>query len=137
MGATFNGCSINRKLVELHSKDGSLVSNILNPFSSDTRPFFFLFDPPHLIKTTRNCWASKARTLWVRVYMHMQKFCTLFTRHCYPWQNNGKEIKWTHLWRLYYLSRTPTGLSLLPKLKFEHVHLNYFSKMRVDLAAQV
>ena len=29
------------------------------------------------------------------------------------------------------------GLSLLPKLKFEHVHLTSFSKMRVDLAAQV
>ncbi len=29
------------------------------------------------------------------------------------------------------------GLSLLPKLKFEHVYLTSFSKMRVDLAAQV
>jgi len=29
------------------------------------------------------------------------------------------------------------GLSLLPKLKYEHVHLTSFSKMRVDLAAQV
>ena len=29
------------------------------------------------------------------------------------------------------------GLRLVPKLKFEHVHLNSFSKMRVDLAAQV
>jgi len=33
---------------------------------------------------------------------------------------------------------TPTpGLTLVPKLKYEHVHLNNFSKMRVDLAAQV
>ena len=30
-----------------------------------------------------------------------------------------------------------TGLALLPKLKYEHVHLSSFSKMRVDLAAQV
>ncbi len=31
------------------------------------------------------------------------------------------------------------GLSLrvLPKLKYEHLHLTFFSKMRVDLAAQV
>ena len=29
------------------------------------------------------------------------------------------------------------GLRLVPKLKFEHIHLNTFSKMRVDLAAQV
>ena len=42
---------------------------------------------------------------------------------------------------LYYrnagaVSNTP-GLSLLPKLTFEHVILTSFSKMRVDLAAQV
>ena len=54
-------------------------------------------------------------------------------------QFDGKDILWTHLWRLYYANRSTTcpGLALLPKLKFEHVHLNNFSKMRVDLAAQV
>ena len=30
-----------------------------------------------------------------------------------------------------------TGLRLVPKLKFEHIYLSSFSKMRVDLAAQV
>ena len=30
-----------------------------------------------------------------------------------------------------------TGLRLVPKLKFEHIHLTSFSKMRVDLAAPV
>lgn len=30
-----------------------------------------------------------------------------------------------------------SGLSILPKLKYEHVYLTSFSKMRVDLAAQV
>ena len=29
------------------------------------------------------------------------------------------------------------GLSLVPKLKFEHIYLGSFAKMRVDLAAQV
>ena len=29
------------------------------------------------------------------------------------------------------------GLTLLPRLKYEHVHLASFSKMRLDLAAQV
>lgn len=29
------------------------------------------------------------------------------------------------------------GLTTLPKLKYEHVYLNSFSKMRVDLASQV
>ena len=52
-------------------------------------------------------------------------------------QNNGQDIKWNHLWSLYYRNRSPTGLAILPHLKFEHIHLNSFSKMRVDLAAQV
>jgi len=29
------------------------------------------------------------------------------------------------------------GLTLVPKIKYEYVYLNNFSKMRVDLAAQV
>lgn len=29
------------------------------------------------------------------------------------------------------------GVQLVPKLKYEHVHLNPFLKMHVDLAAQV
>ena len=30
-----------------------------------------------------------------------------------------------------------SGLTVVPNLKYEHVHLTSFSKMRVDLAAQV
>ena len=33
-------------------------------------------------------------------------------------------------------TQTP-GLSMVPKLNYEHLHLTTFSKMRVDLAAQV
>ena len=33
-------------------------------------------------------------------------------------------------------TETP-GLYLVPKIKYEHVYLTSFSKMRVDLAAQV
>lgn len=29
------------------------------------------------------------------------------------------------------------GVSLVPKLKYEHIYLTSYSKMRVDLAAQV
>ena len=53
-------------------------------------------------------------------------------------QCNGKDIKWNHLEELYLLDTTPgNGLRLVPKLKYEHIHLTTFSKMRVDLAAQV
>ena len=65
MGATFDGASVNRRLVKLHNYEKKLVHKVTNPHSADRRDFFFFSDPPHLIKTTRNCWASKARSLWV------------------------------------------------------------------------
>ena len=68
MGATFDGASVNRKLVKLHDPRNNLIHKILNPYAAEGRDFFFIFDPPHLIKTTRNCWASKARTLWVCMF---------------------------------------------------------------------
>ena len=56
-------------------------------------------------------------------------------------QNNGKVIAWRHLQDLYARDsgsvREQPGLAMVPKLKYEHVHLNSFSKIRVDLAAQV
>jgi hypothetical protein len=38
---------------------------------------------------------------------------------------------------LYYRDNGSSQLSMAPKLKYEHVYLSSFSKMRVDLAAQV
>ena len=53
-------------------------------------------------------------------------------------QCNGKPIIWKHLEDLYIKDTSEgTGLRKLPKLKYEHIHLSSFSKMRVDLAAQV
>ena len=56
-------------------------------------------------------------------------------------QVNGQFIEWKYLQDLYEkLSATAVsshGLSLVPKLKREHVQLTSFSRMRVDLAAQV
>ena len=52
-------------------------------------------------------------------------------------QNNGKFILWEHLTALYEKDRLNSQLSLVPKLRYEHIHLTGFSKMRVDLAAQV
>lgn len=53
----------------------------------------------------------------------------------------GQKIDWDLIVKLYETSAgaitsTP-GLSLVPKLKLEHIRLTNFSKMRVDLAAQV
>ena len=53
-------------------------------------------------------------------------------------QVNGKYIEWGHLYeRLSTTYIQSFGLSVLPKLKLEHVKLTGFSRMRVDLAAQV
>ena len=57
----------------------------------------------------------------------------------FPAQNNGKNITWEHIKLLYHnicgaQASTIPGLSLVPKLKYEHIFLG---KMKVDLAAQV
>lgn len=53
-------------------------------------------------------------------------------------QYKGKFILWSHLRDLYKKDTdTAMGLRLLPKIKYEHVSLTSFSRMRVDLAAQV
>ena len=39
--------------------------------------------------------------------------------------------------RKFSIAKDSPGLSIVPKLTFEHVKLTSFSKMRVDLAAQV
>ncbi len=51
------------------------------------------------------------------------------------------EISWSHLAALYYhdvgAHCEAAGLALVPKIKYEHIYLTNFSKMRVDFATQV
>lgn len=67
MGLTCDGLAANRQLFRLHAPRGNteLVHKATNPHSSDGRYFFFFSDPPHLLKTIRNCLANKNRHLWV------------------------------------------------------------------------
>ena len=55
---------MNRRLVKIHDLKEKFTFKVQNPYAEDGRDLFFS-DPPHLIKTTRNCWASKSRSLWV------------------------------------------------------------------------
>lgn len=59
----------------------------------------------------------------------------------YFMQCNGQHIDWQFLIQLYKANTgrdtDSPGLSILHKLKYEHLHLTSFSKMRVDLAVQV
>lgn len=53
-------------------------------------------------------------------------------------QCQGREIGWKHIVKLYDRNMgAATGISMVTKVKYEHVFLSSFSKMRVDLAAQV
>ena len=67
--------------------------------------------------------------------MHASSYFTL----CMPlMQCDDKYISWDHLKELYDADVQPgIGIRIVPKLKLEHIQLSAFSKMRVDLAAQV
>ena len=74
---TCDGLAANRQLFRLHAPKRSkeLVHKALNPYSKENR---YLSDPPHLMKTIRNCFANKNRHLWVRacqVVVWMVKLC--------------------------------------------------------------
>lgn len=52
----------------------------------------------------------------------------------------GQSISWEHICQLYQQnlgSVDNVGVSMVHKLTLEHINLTSFSKMRVDLAAQV
>ena len=58
LATTCDGASCNRKFMKLHGEAAELVHKTENPYSNEPRPLFFISDAPHLIKTTRNCWAN-------------------------------------------------------------------------------
>ncbi|KAL5469038.1 hypothetical protein EMCRGX_G030227 [Ephydatia muelleri] len=117
LGVTLDGASVNRSLVKLHqSPSDPIPYRTKNPFSGDNRYLYFFSDVPHLVKTVRNCFMSSRRSLWCK----------------------GKNIWWSHVKKFYNEdSSAGMGLRMVPKLKYEHLHISSFSAMRVDLAAQV
>ena len=118
-----DGASPNRRFFGMHEDldgkgDISYVHRTINLYAKE-RYIYFFSDPPHLLKTARNCLhnsgsGKNSRYLW----------------------NNGLHLLWGHISRMYYKD-LENGLHLLPKLKIEHIQLNSFSVMRVNLAAQV
>lgn len=84
------------------------------------RKLFFISDPSHLIKTTRNnLWSS---------YPGGSK---------YLW--NGEDMTWSMIANIFHESRcdTPQCLVKLPKLSVRHIYPNSYDKMKVNFAAQV
>jgi len=62
-------------------------------------------------------------------------FAHIANRQCV--QNNGGEIKWSHLVELAEKSTSNAGLYIGNKLTREHLNLTSYSRMNVCLAAQV
>ena len=69
LGATLDGNAVNRRLIKLHQPSSDLLYKVRNPYAQEERFVFFFSDPPHLVKTIRNCWQSKARSLWVCLFI--------------------------------------------------------------------
>ena len=132
LATTFDGASVNCRLVKLHDTSVE-VHKVRNVHASDGRDLFFFSDHPHLLKTTRNCWSSKSRTLWVcNIYIFL--VVNILHKIYYA------EGSMLHIMAASGYDKDKgkgSGLSLVPKLKFEHINLSSFSRMRVDLAAQV
>ena len=83
LAVTGDGASTNRKFFRMNSypADG-LHYKTLNPYSSGARYLFFISDPPHLLKTTRNCWSHSSlhgskRKLWVNS-LHVYTLCIVY-----------------------------------------------------------
>ncbi|KAL5497084.1 hypothetical protein EMCRGX_G013484 [Ephydatia muelleri] len=56
LAITADGASSNRRFFKLHDPTAKFLHKTLNTHDPD-RYIFFFSDPPHLIKTTRNCWS--------------------------------------------------------------------------------
>ena len=65
LALTCDGASTNRRLWKLHSNGERVTYKVNNIFAQPARPLYFISDPPHLLKTTRNCWWNSKRMLWV------------------------------------------------------------------------
>ena len=118
-----DGASPNRKFYDLHvnlvgeDHSSDLIHRTVNLFAP-SRCIYFFSDAPHLVKTARNClfnsgFGKHTRLMW-----------------------NGKELIWNHIAQLYH-SDMEQALHQLPKLTPDHISLNSFSKMKVNLAVQV
>jgi len=113
-----DGASQNRKYFNLHSAD-EITFKTKNLYALDDRDIYFISDPPHLLKTARNCFANS--------YAHSKTRCLWF----------DQDISWTHVSKLFHEHCEMAEYRLCPKLTRNHVNLTSFSKMSVSIAAQV
>ena len=142
---TCDGASSNRKFFKLNGVSAEkLTYKTVNVFSEEKRPLFFLSDVPHLIKTVRNNWSnsfghSSSRTLSVGM---SSLLCTIISLIINIGLTEEQGKHFMAIVEVYHqnqgdASEPTAGLSIMPKIKLEHIKLTSYSRMRVDLAAQV
>ena len=101
-----------------------------NPFCED-RDVYFVCDDSNLIKTARNKFFLPTQSTAIWVHCQSARITGIKTLN---WLN-GQHISWEDL--VNNRSRTTSGLSLLPKLKNDHIYFASYSRMHINLAAQV
>ncbi|XP_050412327.1 uncharacterized protein LOC126827139 [Patella vulgata] len=109
----------NMKFIAIHGKEG-ITYKTPNLFANDTpRDIYFISDPPHLLKTVRNNLSTSGSNKNTRFL-----------------SKNGKNILWKHIVDVYNKD-IQNELSRASILTYNHIHLNSYSVMKVNLAAQV
>ena len=80
---TADGASPNRKLFRMHRKAGDkgIVYKTPNVFAKEERSVYFISDPPHLIKTSRNCFSHSG---WNGTRLMMVCVMTVVRGHIDP-----------------------------------------------------
>ncbi|KAK3908148.1 Transposable element P transposase, partial [Frankliniella fusca] len=117
-----DGASINKKFFSMHpaidplSVKSQFTYATKNLAAAEDRPLFFMVDPPHLLKTIRNCLANsyshkKSRKMW----------------------KNGEDLSWVTIEKLYAASPHKFASHNLTRA---HIKLTPFSCMKVILATQ-
>ena len=93
-----DGAIQNRQFFQLHGTGNELVYKTKNLYASEERDVYFISDPPHLLKTSRNCFANS--------------FAHSDVRHMWFSSN----ISWAYIEKLYEEKCCKSEYSLCPKL---------------------
>ena len=124
---TCDGASPHRKFYRFHCPPGAPKGTVIfkteNVYAREKRPIYFICDPVHLLKTTRNNWEN---SFWRNKTRKLR--------------NNNMWITWLQLIDAFendINESNASGLRLLHKLTADHLFLNPYLRMRVYLAAQV
>lgn len=116
-----DGSAVNRSFFQMHPSEEKSYSGLVyktpNPYDPN-RNIFFIPDPPHALKTTRNCLENSGRKKSRRM------------------QKNGEVLTWKPIIRLFKWKSEQT-IKKLPKLTAASVYLNSYSRMSVPYACKV